>query len=78
MVKWELIKGGRQIENTNTDTLLMKKDIMNLTQSTSMFGKRHLEERYMKTNQMKPLENISWRVDIKENSKIKTGNPNSM
>jgi hypothetical protein len=74
----ELIKGVRQIENINTDTLLMKKDIMNPTLSTLMFGKKHSEERYMKTNQMKLSEDTLCLQDTKENSKIKTGNPNSI
>lgn len=51
---------------------------MNPTLSTLMFGKKLSEERYMKTNQMKLSEDTLCLQDTKENSKIKTGNPNSI
>ncbi len=55
----------------------MKENITNPTPNTLMFGKKHSEEKYMRTKQTKLLGNILSRQDIKENLKTKTGNLNS-
>lgn len=76
--KWELLKEDRRIENINTATLLMKVNITNQTPNILKFGKKPLEEKSMKTNPMKLLEDISFLRDLKENLKTKTENQNSM
>lgn len=78
MGSWGSMKEVRRMENINMDILSMKENIMNPTPNILMFGKRHSEEKYMKTKQTRPLENTSFRQDIKENLKTKTENPNSM
>jgi hypothetical protein len=72
------MKEVRQMGNINTDILLMKGNITNPTPNILMFGKKHSEEKYMRTKQTKLLGNILSRQDIKENLKTKTGNLNSM